>query len=123
MSAVLDTTVLIDVLRAQPAAVNYVLSLSAQPVCSEISRVEVIRGMRSPQRMSTFRLLASLDWHPVDAEVAELAGRWGQRYGRSHPGMGVADLCIAATAQVLGLPLGTDNVRHFPMFAGLKAAY
>ena len=70
MSAVLDTTVLIDVLRAQPAAVNYVLSLSAQPVCSEISRVEVIRGMQSPERMSTFRLLASLDWHPVDAEVA-----------------------------------------------------
>jgi predicted nucleic acid-binding protein len=123
MSAVLDTTVLIDVLRAQPGALRYVLGLPARPVCSEVSRIEVIRGMRSAERAPTLRLLASLDWRPVDAEVAEVAGRLGQKYRRSHPGIALADLCIAATAQVLGLPLGTGNVRHFPMFAGLEPAY
>jgi predicted nucleic acid-binding protein len=123
MSAVLDTSVLIDVLRGQRGAVQYLLSLPARPVCSEVSRVEILRGVRSSERVPTIRLLASLDWHPVEAEVAELAGRWGRRYRRSHPGVGVADLCIAATAQVLRLPLATGNIRHFPMFAGLEAAY
>jgi predicted nucleic acid-binding protein len=32
-------------------------------------------------------------------------------------------LVIAATAERLGLPLATLNVRHFPMFEGLEPAY
>jgi predicted nucleic acid-binding protein len=123
MSALLDTSVLIDVLRGRGEAVQYLLTLTARPMCSEVSRIEILRGMRSPERASTLRLLASLDWYPVDAEVAELAGRWGRRYRHSHPGIGLADLCTGATAQLLRLPLGTTNVRHFPMFASLKAAY
>jgi len=35
----------------------------------------------------------------------------------------VADLLIAATAGQLNLPLATTNVRHFPMFTGLKPPY
>jgi len=45
------------------------------------------------------------------------------RWRASHPGIGVADLAIAATAEQLGAPLATRNVRHFPMFADLKAPY
>jgi predicted nucleic acid-binding protein len=32
-------------------------------------------------------------------------------------------LVIAATAEQLGLPLATLNVRHFPMFPELEPAY
>jgi predicted nucleic acid-binding protein len=123
MSSLLDTSVLIDVLRGRDDAVRYLLDLPGRPVCSEITRVEIMRGMRSPERQATLRLLASLDWHPVDARVAELAGRWGRTYRHSHPNIAVADLCIGATAKVLGVPVATANVRHFPMFAGLRPAY
>jgi predicted nucleic acid-binding protein len=38
-------------------------------------------------------------------------------------GIGATDLIIAATAERLGLPLATHNVRHFPMVEGLEPAY
>ena len=46
MSAVLDTTVLIDVLRGQASAVAYLLTLEEVGVCSEVTRVEVLTGLR-----------------------------------------------------------------------------
>ena len=37
--------------------------------------------------------------------------------------MDTADYLVAATSIVLGAPLLTTNVRHFPMFEGLEPAY
>lgn len=46
-----------------------------------------------------------------------------RRYRRSHAGIGTVDLIIAATALELSAPLATVNVRHFPMFEGLRPPY
>ncbi len=123
MSPVLDTTVLIDVLRGDPSAVDYVLALEEVPTCSEVTRVEVLRGLRSEERSPAERLCQRLRWIPVDEAVARLAGDMGRRLRRSHTGIGSADLIIAATAEHLGLELATTNVRHFPMFRGLRPPY
>jgi predicted nucleic acid-binding protein len=123
VSAVLDSSVLIDVLRSRSPAVDYLLSLSAPPVCSEVTRIEILRGMRSNERSPTHRLLGSLAWQPVDDRVAELARELGRRYLRSHTGIDLADLCVAATATLLDLPLATANVKHYPMFPDLVPPY
>jgi hypothetical protein len=123
MSALLDTSVVIDVLRARPEALSFVRSLEEPPTCSELTRVEVMRGVRSGERAPTERLLQALRWAHVDEAVARRAGELGRRYGRSHAGLGVADLVVAATALELGLPLATANVRHYPMFPELVAPY
>jgi len=123
VSPVVDTTVLIDVLRGHPHAVDYVLGLEEVPVCSEVTRVEVVRGLRSDERRSAERLFERLRWVSVDEAVARLAGEFGRRFRRSHASIGVADLIIAATADHLGLALATTNVRHFPMLKGLRPAY
>ncbi|HMA47053.1 MAG TPA: type II toxin-antitoxin system VapC family toxin [Frankiaceae bacterium] len=123
MSVVLDTNVLVDVLRVKGPAVDYLRGLPATPVCSEASRIEVLQGMRSAERGPTLRLLATLDWHPVDRDVAERAEQLGREYRGSHGRLALADLCVAATAEVLGLPLATRNVKHFPMFPELRPAY
>jgi predicted nucleic acid-binding protein len=123
LSAVLDTTVLIDVLRGHAAAVNYLLALADVPVCSEVSRVEVIRGLRSAERRPAEQLFQRLRWIEVDESVARTAGELGRGIRRSHKGIGVADLIIAATAERARLPLATTNVRHFPMLKGLRAPY
>ncbi len=123
MSAVLDTSVLVDIVRGRPAARSLYGSLSATPRCSEVSRAEVLRGMRSAERAATYRLFEAIDWHPVDNEVSALAGQLGREYRRSHGLIEIADLCIAATALVTGLPLVTSNRKHFPMFPGLARAY
>jgi hypothetical protein len=123
VSVLLDTTVLIDVLRGDAPAVEYLLGLDDVPSCSEVTRVEVLRGLRSAERGHAERLFHRLRWAPIDEAIARSAGDIGRRLRRSHPGVSVADLIIAATADELGAQLATTNVRHFPMFKGLKPPY
>ena len=119
---VLDTTVLIDVMRGHPRAREYVRSLADVPACSEVTRVELLLGMRAPEREATEALMRSLRWVPVDEQIARRAGLLGRAWTRSHD-VGPVDLIIAATAQELGVALATSNLRHFPMFPGLRPPY
>lgn len=51
-------------------------------------------------------------------DLADLAGDFGRRFGRSH-GLDVVDALVAAAAEALSADVATLNVRHFPMFPGL----
>jgi predicted nucleic acid-binding protein len=123
LSIVLDTSVLVDHLRGSDSATEYLASLDDRPSCSEISRIEVIQGLRSSERRTADRLFALIAWVPVTESVARRAGELGRCWRRSHPGIGVADLAIAATAEDLGARLATRNLKHFPMFEDLRAPY
>lgn len=123
MSVVVDTSVLVDALRGAVSALEYLGELAARPLASEITRVEILQGVRSHERQRTEFLLATVGWVPVDEVVARQAGRLGRSYRRTHTGIGAADLVIAATAVLADLPLATMNVRHFPMFGGLQPPY
>jgi predicted nucleic acid-binding protein len=123
MSAVLDTTVFIDALRADRRAVSFLEGLSEPAWASEVTRVEVMRGLRSTERSGAEHLFAVVRWRVVDELVARLAGDLGRRYRRSHATIDANDLVVAATSQVLGLPLATSNVKHYPMFRGLRVPY
>jgi len=119
----LDTSVLIDVLRGDERAVRFVAALDEVPLCSEITRIEVMRGLRSAERRPASRLLGEIEWHPIDRLVARRAGDLGRRWRRSHPGIDTADLAIAATAELTETELATANLRHFPMLDGLELPY
>lgn len=119
----LDTSVLIDVLRGSEVAGHWLGALAEVPSCSELTRAEVLRGVRSAERSRTERLLGSLRWVAVDEPVSRRAGELGRQYRRSHPGLSIVDFVIAATAQLLEAELATGNVRHYPMFSGLSAPY
>ena len=119
---VLDTTVLIDVLRGHRPALDYLRSLEVPPACSEITRVEVMRGLRHRERDAAERLMRAMRWSAVDEPIARRAGALGRTWRRSHA-LATADLIIAATAQELGGELATSNTRHFPMFPGLTPPY
>lgn len=125
MTVLVDTSVLIDVLRGDERAVSLLLaSRRAGPLhASEITRAEVLCGMRARERPATERLLDTLTWHPLDQAIAVLAGDIGRRWLPSHRGIDAADLAIAATALSIGVPLLTRNVTHFPMFPGLVSPY
>lgn len=125
MSAFVDTSVLIDYLRGHQGAATVLETHRAagQLHASEITRLEVLAGMRTSEEEATRSLLSALVWHPVDTEVAERAGMLGRRWLPSHHTIDSADLAIAATAQITGLPLLTTNVRHYPMFAELRSPY
>ncbi len=123
MRVVLDTSVLVDVLRGDTSAVTYVRHLSDVPICSEVTRIEVARGLRSAERSAAEQLFRALSWLPVDEPIARRAGEPGRRWDRHRPGIALADLVIAATTEQIDAELATANVRHFPMFENLRAAY
>jgi len=120
-----DTSVLIDYLRGhEGAAAVLECERAAAPLhASEITRLEVLAGMRPAEEDATRLLLSTLAWHPVDADVAEDAGSLGRRWLPTHHTIDSADLAIAATAIRTGSELLTRNIRHFPMFSGLQAPY
>lgn len=125
MTALVDTSVLIDFLRGHEGAAEVLeRERAAAPLqASEITRLEVLSGMRRTEETATRSLLAILRWHPVDAEVAEDAGALGRRWLPSHHTIDSADLAIAATVIRTGARLLTRNTRHFPMFPGLRPPY
>jgi predicted nucleic acid-binding protein len=123
LTTVLDSSILIDHLRASAAASAYLAGLESRPLCSEISRIEVLQGLRSAERRAADRLFALIEWVPVDDPISRRAGELGRKWRRSHPAIGVADLAIAATAQHFDAELATRNVKHFPMFKALHAPY
>lgn len=123
MSTVIDTSVIIDILRGLPAAVDYVERLGDVPACSEITRVEVTRGLRSTERAPAERLFQQLRWVVLDEPIARRAGDLGRKWRKSHPGISSPDLVVAATAEQLGADLATSNVKHFPMFKRLQPPY
>jgi predicted nucleic acid-binding protein len=125
MSALVDTSVLIDLLRGHPAAAALLETRrAAGPIhASVMTRLEILAAMRESEQRPTRQLFSALTWHDVDTEVAELASTLGQRWLPSHHGIDSVDLAIAATAQLQGADLLTLNVRHFPMFPDLTRPY
>lgn len=125
MTVLVDTSVLIDYLRGRQEAADTLERVrTAGPIdASEITRLEVLAGMRSSEEAHTWSLLSTLRWRPVDEEVATKAGELGRAWLSSHHAIDGADLAIAATAILLGAELLTVNVRHFPMFPGLTSPY
>jgi predicted nucleic acid-binding protein len=125
MTVLVDTSVIIDYLRGDLGAERVLEKerTTAPLHASEITRLEVLAGMRPNERGATHALLSIFFWHDIDTLIAERAGELGRRWLVSHNAIDSADLAIAATAMVSGCELLTCNVKHFPMFAGLKKPY
>jgi len=125
VTAIVDTSVLIDYLRGHQGAANLLEQERAVgPLhASEITRLEILAGMRPSEEDGTRLLLSTLIWHPVDAEVAEEAGALGRKWLPSHHSIDSADLAIAATVVLSGTLLLTRNIKHFPMFVDLNLPY
>ena len=83
MITVVDTSVIIDILRGLAAAVNYVERLEDVPACSEITRVEVIGGLRTAERAPAERLFQQLRWVAIDEPIARRAGEFGRAWRKA----------------------------------------
>lgn len=127
MRLILDTSVLIDHLRGRPRAATALIpdaiARGDELWSSYVVRAELLAGMRASEETATRDLMRLVSWHDVDESVSETAGALGRRYLASHPGIDVADLIVAALAQQLNAELKTTNVKHFPMFKGLRPPY
>jgi predicted nucleic acid-binding protein len=112
----LDTTVLIDVLRGAAAA-ERVLSLrfSELPYVCAINVEEVWRGLRPEEFEDAERLIDALAVAELGHAEGKRAGRWRRDHAVKGVTLSQADCLIAAAAVGVGARLATGNPRDFPM--------
>ena len=117
MRILLDTTVLIDVLRGKPAAARLreLSATAVPPYACAVNADEIWRGTRESERAAVERLLGALREAPLGIAEGRKAGEWRQRYARDGVTLSQADCLIAAAAVSVGATLATGNPDHFPM--------
>jgi len=110
-----DTDILIDVLRGREWAKDYLHEKveEATLYCSVITVAEVYAGMRENERDRTITLIEGFFILPVTLKVAEEAARF-KREAKSHS-LELDDCMIAATAHTEKAVLATKNRKHYPM--------
>lgn len=117
MPLLLDTTVLIDVLRGRPAAerVRELRSTEHVPWICAVNVEEVMRGAQEDEESLVARFLGGLQIAPLGRVEGERAGRWRRDYARKGITLQQADCLIAAAAVSVDARLATGNPKHFPM--------
>ncbi len=119
----IDTDVLIDYLRGQADAVNYLESLNVHFFISAITVAELYSGVREgAERKTLDDFISAFEIVPVDETIAVRGGLHRRNYGKSH-NVGLADAIIAATAEAKNAVLVTLNKKHFPMLTAVIVPY
>ena len=126
MTYLVDTGVLVDHLRDEPAATKCLedaLRSGRRVAGSVLTRVELRRDVEPHALAAVEAVERLLDWVAVDHEIAALAQAHAERFGRSHPDIDPVDYVIGATAERLDAELLTVSSDRFPMFPRLVAPY
>ncbi len=129
MTILLDTSVIIDVLRRRRSRRELLRSLLEQGhelACSAISVAEVYSGMRSEEAEVTGQFINTLECVALSREAARRAGQLRREWQRKGRTLSLPDAIIASVALSYDFTLATDNVKDFPMpemrFLSLPAA-
>lgn len=114
----LDTTVLIDVLRGRPgtaARLAAVRTAGDAPHTSAVNVEELVRGLRPPEEAAMATLLGGLQIVALREREGWQAGVWRRAFASRGHTLSQADCLVAAAAMSVGARLATGNPKHFPM--------
>lgn len=118
----IDTDILIDVLRGRTHAVGFMAGLIRAPCISVTTVAELYAGVRDGETHDLDTFLSAVTLVPVTEELARTGGLFRRDFGPSH-GTGLIDGIIAATADALDIKLATLNRRHYPMLDDVVVPY
>jgi predicted nucleic acid-binding protein len=123
MILLLDTTVLIDLLRGRKDRRELVAELvegGLTLATAAINVGEVYAGMRRGEEARTEALLTNLVIVPMTVEIARLAGKLKCEWARKGQTYSLPDMIVAATGMEHRAVLMTDNRKDFRMISGLE---
>ena len=119
MAHLVDTDILIDAVKGEGEAVEFLDSLQSWSI-SVVTAMELIVGARNQREGAKIdKFLGDLAIVPLATEIGELAYELLKAHSRTH-GLRVFDAIIAATAVLVGASLATRNQKHFKMVRGLE---
>lgn len=113
LTRLLDTDVMVDVLRRHPSAVHWFHALAQPPILPGYAVLELFSGCRDQRETRDIENLTgplSIVWASTSA--CALISTWYPKQ-RLSGGMGVLDALIAQMAIEHGATLCTFNTRHF----------
>ena len=119
MAAVLlDTTVVIDLLRGRPGAARRLRALRASedsPYVCAINVEETARGLLPHERESARLLFSGLRIAQLGEQEGWRAGVWRREFAARGLTLAQADCLVGAAAVSIGARLATGNPKDFPM--------
>jgi predicted nucleic acid-binding protein len=118
MRILLDTSVLIDVLRSRHGRRELLAELvrSGHDLATTALNVaEVFAGMRPEEQVQTEAFLDRLECYELSKGAGRAAGTLKNKWARKGRTLTLADAIVAAIALERGCTLMTDNRRDFPM--------
>lgn len=123
IDAILDTSILIDLLRAFPPATSWFAGLGRQRLAiTPVVWMETVQGATDQiKRAQAIRFLRQFRIeHPTEDD-----NRWAMRqtasFHLSH-GVQLQDAMIASVAARLAVPLYTANLKHFQPLPSIDAS-
>ena len=120
--AIIDTSVLVDLLRGFPLARDWFAGLGRQRVAiTPVVWIETIQGATNGmKRAQAIRFLRQFRIEHPTADDNRWAMRQAARFHLSH-GIHLQDFMIASVAARLAVPLYTTNLRHFEPLPSVDA--
>ena len=115
---VLDTNIVIDLLKKVPAVVDQFLALTQAQTTFIISPVvvaEVYAGAFEREHKDVEALFDLCLRAPMDSDTGRTAGLYANQYAKAFQGIALEDYLLAATARAHRCPLWTHNRKHYPM--------
>ena len=120
---IVDTDITIDFLRGQKNAITLFKSKYESISFSAITVAEIYSGIRTKNEETEIeRLFSIFPVIPTSSDIARLAGKMVKQYRLSH-NVEIPDALIASTCILSDADLYTLNIKHYPMFKGLKPPY
>ena len=116
---VLDSNILIDILKGQQETINIVQALPPPLSISSVTAMELIVGARNKREIKKLeQFIAVFEVIHVNTNISSQALQLITEYAKSH-GLDIPDSLIAATALVNRAKLFTYNIKDFQFIADL----
>lgn len=117
-SILLDTTVLIDLLRGRAGAIQQLRKVRGDgdvPYVCAVNVEETARGLRASEAEGAHALFSGLRVAPLAQREGWQAGTWRRDFASDGVTLSQADCLVGAAALSIGGRLATGNPRDFPM--------
>ena len=118
MRLLLDTSILIDVLRLKNQRSEWLATLVREGhtlSTTTLNIAEIYAGMRPAEESRTEALLSGLEVYELSGTSARMAGKLKNTWARKGHTLTLSDTIVAAIAIEKGCALLTDNRKDFPM--------